>query len=370
MTRSASPSGCSSSCAGSTPRSRSPESAAASASIAQGRGEPVGEHAAVRAMGVEQSNSSLVIDDRIVLKVFRKLEPGINPELEVLRFLTAREFPYVAELYGWYDYDGTALAATLGVAQQYVAGAVDGWSLALDNVTEAPGLAARAAGRARDGHGTAAQHARLRCLRPRVQPRGAEPGGPVAADGDGRRGHRADLPAPARRRARGGHRRPRPGCPRAAGRPLAGRGRRPGDPHPWRLPPRPDPLRSRGLDGHRLRGRARPRAARAPRQALAAARRRRPAAIAGVRDERIRAASRPAGARGVRGSRPASGSWRHTCARSTPRCCRRGEAATANLLSVFELEKAIYELQYELDNRPDWVAIPVAGIRRLLEADA
>jgi predicted trehalose synthase len=44
-----------------------------------------------------------------------------------------------------------------------------------------------------------------------------------------------------------------------------------------------------------------------------------------------------------------------------------GEAAVRNLLSVFELEKAIYELRYELDNRPDWVTIPVAGITRLLE---
>ncbi len=44
-----------------------------------------------------------------------------------------------------------------------------------------------------------------------------------------------------------------------------------------------------------------------------------------------------------------------------------GEAALEHLLSVFELEKAVYELRYELDNRPDWVSIPVAGIRRLLE---
>ena len=43
------------------------------------------------------------------------------------------------------------------------------------------------------------------------------------------------------------------------------------------------------------------------------------------------------------------------------------EAAILNLLSIFELEKAIYELQYELDNRPDWLPIPVAGITRLLE---
>jgi trehalose synthase-fused probable maltokinase len=46
-----------------------------------------------------------------------------------------------------------------------------------------------------------------------------------------------------------------------------------------------------------------------------------------------------------------------------------GEAAAMNLLSIYELEKAIYELQYELDNRPDWVSIPVAGISRLLESE-
>jgi predicted trehalose synthase len=45
-----------------------------------------------------------------------------------------------------------------------------------------------------------------------------------------------------------------------------------------------------------------------------------------------------------------------------------GEAAIANLLSIYELEKAIYELRYELNNRPDWIPIPVAGIARLLES--
>ena len=39
------------------------------------------------------------------------------------------------------------------------------------------------------------------------------------------------------------------------------------------------------------------------------------------------------------------------------------------LLLVFELEKAVYELRYELNNRPDWVKIPVAGILRLLDED-
>ena len=62
-------------------------------------------------MGVEQSNSSIVFDDRLVLKVFRKLEPGINPELELLRFLTARGFPNIAPLHGWYEYDGAGARA-------------------------------------------------------------------------------------------------------------------------------------------------------------------------------------------------------------------------------------------------------------------
>jgi predicted trehalose synthase len=44
-----------------------------------------------------------------------------------------------------------------------------------------------------------------------------------------------------------------------------------------------------------------------------------------------------------------------------------GEEAMVRLLAIFELEKAVYELRYELDNRPDWLSIPAAGIVRLLE---
>ena len=47
-----------------------------------------------------------------------------------------------------------------------------------------------------------------------------------------------------------------------------------------------------------------------------------------------------------------------------------GEEAMRRLLTVFELEKAVYELRYELNNRPDWIHIPVAGILRMLEAAA
>jgi predicted trehalose synthase len=43
--------------------------------------------------------------------------------------------------------------------------------------------------------------------------------------------------------------------------------------------------------------------------------------------------------------------------------------AMDKLLKVFELEKAVYELRYELNNRPDWVSIPVAGIVRMLDEE-
>jgi maltokinase len=46
-----------------------------------------------------------------------------------------------------------------------------------------------------------------------------------------------------------------------------------------------------------------------------------------------------------------------------------GQQSIEQLLAVFELEKAVYELRYELNNRPDWVSIPVAGIVRLLESE-
>jgi trehalose synthase-fused probable maltokinase len=47
-----------------------------------------------------------------------------------------------------------------------------------------------------------------------------------------------------------------------------------------------------------------------------------------------------------------------------------GQAAVDRLLTIFELEKAVYELRYELNNRPEWIGIPVAAIARLLEDES
>ena len=91
-----------------------------------------------RRIETEQSNTSIVFDEELILKVFRRLEPGVNPELELLRALTERGFPNIARLGGWYAYAGAPMDATLGVLQRFVRDAVDGWELALDELASAP----------------------------------------------------------------------------------------------------------------------------------------------------------------------------------------------------------------------------------------
>ena len=47
----------------------------------------------------------------------------------------------------------------------------------------------------------------------------------------------------------------------------------------------------------------------------------------------------------------------------------KGTDATSAMLDFYILDKGLYELRYELNNRPDWVAIPLEGVRRLLETE-
>src|SRR5205823_857419 len=96
------------------------------------------ELASARTIATEQSNTSIVFDEELILKVFRRLEAGVNPELELLRFLTERGYENIAQLGGWYAYVGRPLDATLGVLQAYVAGGEDGWELSLDDLVAQP----------------------------------------------------------------------------------------------------------------------------------------------------------------------------------------------------------------------------------------
>jgi maltokinase len=85
-----------------------------------------------RLLGAEQSNSSLVFANRLILKLFRLLEPGENPELEVTRALAGAGFSACAAPLGWIE----GLGSTLGILQRFYAGSVDGWKLATERVAD------------------------------------------------------------------------------------------------------------------------------------------------------------------------------------------------------------------------------------------
>jgi len=80
-----------------------------------------------RALGADQSNTSVVVDERVLLKAYRRLETGLNPELELVAFLTeVAGFPAVPPLAGYAEVvSASAGASTVAIAQAFVAGGVD-----------------------------------------------------------------------------------------------------------------------------------------------------------------------------------------------------------------------------------------------------
>ena len=86
----------------------------------------------VRPLGAEQSNTSLVYDDHMILKLFRRLTEGHNPEVEVIETLAAAGFTSVPEpLASWRKDD-----VDLAFLQRFLAGATDGWHIALTSLRE------------------------------------------------------------------------------------------------------------------------------------------------------------------------------------------------------------------------------------------
>jgi trehalose synthase-fused probable maltokinase len=325
------------------------------------------ERTSVRPMGAEQSNSSVVLDDAFVLKAFRRLEPGENPELEMLRFLSAREFPNIATLTGWYEMQGELLTATLGIAQEYVADGRDGWDLALDELGADPD---RFLTRLHElGEVIGRMHTAL----------GSDPADPdFAPEEPATEGlslltatidediERLFISLPDDNEALA---------------PIAGRGeeirdrlqmmshvgtggrmiRHHGDLHLGQTM-----LSERGwvildFEGEPARPLPERRLKRSPLRD-----------VAGMLRSFAYAASAAELLRGV----PAPEGWEEKARQGfldayletvDQSLLPAGRPATDKLLAIFELEKAVYELRYELDNRPEWVGIPVAGIERLLE---
>jgi trehalose synthase-fused probable maltokinase len=335
---------------------------------AESAGAGLGGTVDVRPIGVEQSNSSIVFGEDLILKAFRRVEPGVNPELELLRFLSARGFPHIAPLAGWYEVEGRLIDATLGILQEYLAGARDGWELALDELVSDPdGLLDRlealgaVVGELHSALASDAGNPAFAADEPSTEALSI-----LTADVD-EQIERVFLDLP----------------DTEAVAPIAGRGqdvrerlaalsnvgvggrviRTHGDLHLGQTM-----LTERGwvildFEGEPARPLPERRLKRSPLRD-----------VAGM----LRSFSyATAGSRLLRGHEPPP-DWEDRARErflagydeSVDRnLLPPGQQAVEQLLSVFELEKAVYELRYELNNRPDWVSIPVAGIARLLDSD-
>ncbi|MGW5738313.1 MULTISPECIES: maltokinase N-terminal cap-like domain-containing protein [Streptomyces] len=86
-------------------------------------------------LDVEQSNTSIVYGDEVILKLFRRVQPGINPDLEIPGVLARHGYTRVPAPVAWF-HTTQPFWGTLGVVQRFLPGATDGWALALRSVLD------------------------------------------------------------------------------------------------------------------------------------------------------------------------------------------------------------------------------------------
>jgi maltokinase len=320
-----------------------------------------------RLAGVEQSNTSVIFGEDLILKAYRRLEAGINPELELLRFLTEHQFPNIAPLAGWYAYAGRLMDATLGILQVYVANATDGWTLALDELERDPeGFLARLR---RLGEVTGAMHTVLASDSSDAdfcpEAPSSESLALLVATVDEEIEQifldLSDDEALEPIRGRGEEVRERLQLIShvgAAGRVI----RHHGDYHLGQVLWDESDWIVLDFEGEPARSLAERRRKRSPLRDVAGMLR--SFAYAASAAQIVRGVSPPEGWEERARGEFLAGYFSTVDQSIVP----PGEEGRNRLLTVFELEKAVYELRYELNNRPDWVAIPVAGILRLLES--
>jgi maltose alpha-D-glucosyltransferase / alpha-amylase len=97
-----------------------------------------GKHVSLepRVMSAEQSNSSIVYGDRFILKLFRRVEPGPNPDIEISAFLTQHGFGHTPPLAGHLEYrPDNGDVVHLAILQGLVPVEADAWKYTLDSLS-------------------------------------------------------------------------------------------------------------------------------------------------------------------------------------------------------------------------------------------
>jgi maltose alpha-D-glucosyltransferase/alpha-amylase len=88
-----------------------------------------------RMLKAEQSNTSVIYANRFILKLFRRLQEGVNPDLEVGRFLTRKGFPSTPPVAGALEYHiGRKEPDTLAILQGFIPNQGDAWDYTLDSL--------------------------------------------------------------------------------------------------------------------------------------------------------------------------------------------------------------------------------------------
>ncbi|MEV6015845.1 MULTISPECIES: maltokinase [unclassified Streptomyces] len=307
-----------------------------------------------RMMTAEQSNSSVVYGDTLILKLLRRIVPGINPDLELPLALAREGCDRVPAPTAWLRAELSGQSYVLGVLQPFVRGACDGWELALRGLAKGEDFAAeaRALGRA-----TAEVHTALARALPVVSLGHSQLGPLVDA-----MTQRLDAAAQAVPLLR-------PHAPglRTAFEALADltaeghtwtAQRVHGDLHLGQCLRSPDGRWSLiDFEGE-------------PSKPLAERRMPQPPArdIAGMLRSFDYAAHAVTRQPGAAGTAPGSG-WADNCRAAY--CTGYAEVGGLDprtdpvLLRAFETDKAVYEVVYEARHRPDWLPVPLAAVRRL-----
>jgi maltokinase len=91
---------------------------------------------ASRPISAEQSNTSVVFGDEYIMKLFRKLDRGVSPDLELHRALRGVNSAHIADLYGAIEGELQDAPVTYGLVQRFFANCADGWSMATASVRD------------------------------------------------------------------------------------------------------------------------------------------------------------------------------------------------------------------------------------------